>query len=210
MKRTGGLLSVLVAGLWWFFRELITHALFDRVLHMSAPGNALVWLTQYGPPLLFLGAGLWLFYRSRPLPTRQPEPTMRLEDVVKRIRGTDDVFGPDNSESMKVLQALEAIREKALHGTIAVFGCLYREWRATKPEHWPILVRHPIPPGHWTDHGISYIEFTTDRMGEVRDLANKEAATYIMLWFDAHEIDSVWPRARRRIDWANPIRWKDG
>jgi hypothetical protein len=137
---------------------------------------------------------------------RKPQPTKQLEGVVKQIIGKDDIFGPDNAESMQVLQALEAIREKALHGLIDVFGCDSREWRATKPAQWDMLVRHRIPADHWRDNRIDYLEFANDRFGEVRDLPNKTGPTHIMLWFDQTQVDSNWPR---KTDWKDIFRFWD-
>ena len=151
--------------------------------------------------------GFWPVIRGR-AKARPPEPNTRLEDVVKRIRSKEDIFGPENAESMKVLEALESIREKALHGSLTVFGCESREWRATKPEHWGLLVRHQIPAEHWKDHKIDYMEFATDRHGEVIDVPNARGATYRMLWFDKDQVSQLWPQRRRKIDWRNPINWR--
>jgi hypothetical protein len=137
------------------------------------------------------------------------EPTIKLRDTVVRIRGKDDIFGQDNKESDKVLEALEKLREKALHGIVDIFGCPYKEWASTKPAQWDTIPRHKIPAEHWGDHRIDYMEFASDGNGQSLDLANSAKPSYIMLWLDQTQVDEIWPRPRRQINWKNPIRFNE-
>ena len=75
---------------------------------------------------------------------RKPSPTMKLGDLLVRIVGKPDIFGPDNSESMQVLASLTLIREKAQNDELKVFG--RGEWRSTRPADMETLAPRSEPP----------------------------------------------------------------
>ena len=130
---------------------------------------------------------------------KKAEPNMRLEEAVKRIRGKEDIFGPDNSESASVLEALETLREKLLHEHIEAFGCRHEEWRAAHSDLRGMLVRHKIAAHHWEDHNLDYLTFTEDRAGLVVPIHKPLGeATHYQIWFDADQIDRVWPAPRKK------------
>lgn len=137
---------------------------------------------------------------------RKPAPTMSLEAVVKRIRGKEDIFGPENSESAEVLRALTLIRERAANGSLTIFGS--REARYVRPEHHATAIsRMPIPKEFWLDNTIDYIAFTTNRDGITKMVGkpNDRSNEYEYLWLDKHEVDTIWPPPRRTIRWRAPI-----
>src|SRR5262249_34517119 len=53
---------------------------------------------------------------------RKPRPDMPLKAVITRIRGKEDIFGFEKSESMEVFRALTRIREHAVTGQLTIFG----------------------------------------------------------------------------------------
>jgi hypothetical protein len=140
---------------------------------------------------------------------RAPRPNMKLEDVVKRIRGKDDIFGPENSESAQVLQALTLIRESAHNGALTIFGS--KEVRYVKPEHHEFAIsRMAIPPEFWKTYTFDYIAFTSNRDGITKPIGRPDdrSMEYEYIWLDRDQVDSLWPPPRKRIEWQNPIRFK--
>jgi hypothetical protein len=139
---------------------------------------------------------------------RNPEPDMRLEDAVKRIRGKDDIFGAEYSESTEVLKALNLIRERGANGSLAIFGS--KEVRFVKPEHLSLIPRLPIPKEYWEDNGLDYIAFTTNRHGISRPIGRTDDRTneYEYIWLDHRQVDSAWPTRRKKLELRNPIRLK--
>jgi hypothetical protein len=82
VRRLLGLGSFVVPALWIYFWEWIRSQIYERAQHMLAP--YFDWVTpeaaaKYLPPLLFVSAGLWLFWSTRPEATpktaaRPPDP----------------------------------------------------------------------------------------------------------------------------------------
>jgi hypothetical protein len=106
---------------------------------------------------------------------RNPEPSMRLEDAVKRIRGKDDVFGANDSEDRdrEVMRALTLIRERASSGSLAIFGS--KEVRFYKPADREIaLSRMPIPKGFWEAYELDCAAFKTNRDGITKPTAKPD------------------------------------
>jgi hypothetical protein len=69
VRRLLGLGSFVVTALWIYFWEWIRSQIYERVQHTLAP--YFEWLTldelgRYGPPAVFIGVGLWLFWLTRP------------------------------------------------------------------------------------------------------------------------------------------------
>ena len=98
---------------------------------------------------------------------RKPSPTVSLMDLLPRIRGTVDIFGPQYSESGKLADALALIREKAMLGEITVFG--KTNWRSATPENYKWLPRERISPEYWNTHELDYMEFVQDRRGVITE-----------------------------------------
>jgi hypothetical protein len=141
--------------------------------------------------------------------TRKPQPTIKLEDVVKRIRGKEDIFGQNNSESQEVLRALTLIREKAYNGALTIFGS--KEVRYVKPEqHHVATSRLVIPREFWEKYQLDYIAFASNRDGITKPIGRPDdrSIEYEYIWLDRHQVDEIWPPSRKSIDWKNPIRFK--
>jgi hypothetical protein len=136
---------------------------------------------------------------------KKTEPNFKLEELVRRIRGTDKLPGVNDPESIEILRVLELIRQKALLGIVDVFGCDHREWKGTQGVHRDMLPKHPIQREHWASHSMNCSEFLCDRLGLVCGAENgRTVDTYIMLWFDRSQVDRVWP-PRRSIEWRLPF-----
>lgn len=127
--------------------------------------------------------------------SKKPEPNMRLEDVVKRITGKTRLPLPMNSDSMDVLHACDAIREKALLGLITVFGGI--NWRTTPPADYDRMIRDAIPAEFWKKHKIDVIGFLNpqdDYRGFTCDMTGYRAPEdYYGIWFDRNQIGTQWP-----------------
>jgi hypothetical protein len=141
---------------------------------------------------------------------RKPRPDMKLEDVVKRIRGKEDIFGPENAESTQVLDALSRIRESGANGAVTIFGVKGLQYlpNSSSVIADAIVVRLVIPAVFWEKNAISYLGFVKDRIGVTEDTTttNQGFGTgYGYLWFDSMQVDSIWPPARVRIAWKNPF-----
>jgi hypothetical protein len=139
---------------------------------------------------------------------RKPQPNMRLEDVVKRIRGKDDIFGPENSESGEVFKALTLIREHGAIGSLMIFGS--KEIRYIKPEHHDLAVsRLPIPKEFWEANGFDYIAFLGNRHGITKPTQRPDDRSneYEYIWLDKDQVDNVWPPIKS-IEWRSPISFK--
>jgi hypothetical protein len=142
---------------------------------------------------------------------RNPQPTIRLEDVVKRIRGKDDIFGPENSESSEVLKVLTLIRENAANGSLIIFGS--QEARYVKPEHQGMAIsRMAIPKVFWETNAFDYIAFTTNRDGITKPTRKPDDRSdeYEYIWLDIQQVDAIWPKPKKRIEWQNPLRFREG
>lgn len=135
--------------------------------------------------------------------SRKAEPSMQLEEVVKRIRGKDDIFGRENSESMEVMRALQALREKAQLGLLEVYG--RKGWRSVRPAEYDLIPRVRIPVEYISEHWVSYIEFIDDRRGELSHDANSAPGEYIDIWFDRAQVEAMWPPRRFHLSFRNPI-----
>jgi hypothetical protein len=124
---------------------------------------------------------------------RKPSPTWSLQDdVLPRLRGTHDLFGPAFSESGKLADALADIREKALLGQVTVFA--RKGWRSATPASYPQIPREPVPADLWKSHSIEYLEFLKDRRGAITpNIPAGSSAEYIDLWFDEAEVRAAWP-----------------
>jgi hypothetical protein len=82
VRRLLGLGSFVIPALWIYFWEWIRSQLYERAQHMLAP--YFEWVTpdtaaKYLPPLLFVMAGLWLFWSTRP-ESRTIKPAAKLPD----------------------------------------------------------------------------------------------------------------------------------
>lgn len=109
---------------------------------------------------------------------RKPQPNMKLEDAVKRIRRKGDIFGPNNSESAEVMRALTLLREHGSTGELTIFGS--KEVRFVKPEHYDVAItRLPIPTEFWQTHDFDYIAFTDDQNGMTRDSTKAQGESRI-------------------------------
>jgi len=131
---------------------------------------------------------------------QKPTATMKFIDVLIRIRGKVDIFGPESSESRDVLATFTLIREKAINDEIVVFG--RKEWRMTRAEDLEILApRIPIPIKHWEDHVIDYTVFANDRLAitENNKTIQDTKDTYGDLWFDKNQVDTIWPAPKQTI-----------
>jgi hypothetical protein len=72
VRRIGGLLAFLVAGVWlpvWhYIAEFIRAALYERILHVLTPDVdvllSLEYALHYGIPVALVAVGLWLFLRT--------------------------------------------------------------------------------------------------------------------------------------------------
>jgi hypothetical protein len=141
---------------------------------------------------------------------RKPEPNMSLEDVVKRIRGKEDVFGPEHSESMEVLRAFKLLTERGATGAITIFGS--KGVRYVKPEFTDVaLTRLPIPAEFWQTNTFDYSAFLDDRSGVTRNETKPHelGSGYGYIWFDRQQINAIWPPRRRTLDWKNPFRFRE-
>lgn len=129
---------------------------------------------------------------TRALP---PQPTMRLEDVVKRITGLNELPGSNEPGSAQVFDACELLREKALNRAINVFGGL--NWRTTKPADYDKMVRGPIKPEFWLKNRINAIDLMgEDKRGRtvpLTGLAMSHDEDYFSIWFDENQVESIWP-----------------
>jgi hypothetical protein len=195
----------------WFYREGLKAWFFDQVIHMTDP--VLGYVVEFGPPLLLAGVTIWLLANGRSGFARgqnqKPQPNMRLEDVVKRITGLQRLPAAIEPGSTDIIDACELLREKALHDLIDVFGGI--GWRATRPADYDRMIRDRIPSNYWRDHQLDVIGFLggDDHRGRTCDLAGDSSGEdYYGIWFDKDQIDALWPAPKRRIDWRNPINWK--
>ncbi len=191
LKTTRGAAAItgVAALLTWFGREAIKAWFFDKIVQM-APTPGFEALVEYGPPVLFVAATLY-FVTRHPRRAYQAEPNMPLKEVLKQIRGKENVF--EAGDNMETLRALEALRERALHDQMTIFGWSYGEWRRTPPAHWHMLVRQRIPAVQWKSIHIDYQELSTDGLGMTIPLGDPSQEKYIGLFADRREVDSLWP-----------------
>src|SRR5580704_3040606 len=143
---------------------------------------------------------------------RKPRPDMALDSVLKRIRRKDDIFGPQSSESMEVGKAFRRIEEHALTGELVVFGVPGLRYVPEAAKVDAIVKRVPIPRDAWQKHSFDYTALLQDRSGRIApDDRHKDGfgTGWAYIWFDEHQIDAIWPRPRKTIDWRNPFRFRD-
>jgi hypothetical protein len=157
----------------------------------------------------------WQAYREE---HQHPRHDMRLETLVKRIVGSDDLRGSNNPD--KAGKALNDIRERALQGESAVWG--RRDALTTNLELYPLA---PIPADYWDEFAINFLRFTVAPAGEsmrIRGTPQREMiantvtttlhpvaradAIYSDLWFCAYQVDKIWPEPKRPFRWQLPIR----
>ena len=170
-----------------------------------------VWLTL-GAVLLFVTACRieWELMQEKDK-KRKPQANMNLEDVVKRIRGTDDIFGPNSSESAEVFKALKSLVEHGATGSLTIFGCKDVKCAPANYVDMAMPPRLPIPAEFWRTNSFDYTAFTGDRIGITRDGTSNDNAIgsgFGYIWFDRAQIDSIWPRPRSKINLRNPFRFK--
>jgi hypothetical protein len=143
---------------------------------------------------------------------RKPEPNMTLEEVVKRIRGKDDIFGPESSESMEVKRAFTWIEERAKTGAITVFAVKGISYFPDKGNADAYVRRFPVPANEWETHVIDYLAFLDDPKGRITPYSPTEEAKvgsgYAYVWFDRGEINSIWPAPKRKMRWRWPLSFK--
>lgn len=125
---------------------------------------------------------------------RKPEPTIRLKDVMSRIRGKSDHFGPDYKESQAVSDALLVLQEKAALGLISVFGRL--DWRNDSPSKSDNALRLPIPPDEFRRNYFGPMFFFENPSGGLFE-PQERVPKYVDIWFDRAEIDKLWPEPWR-------------
>jgi hypothetical protein len=143
---------------------------------------------------------------------RKSEPDMTFEQVIERIRGKKDIFGPENSESLEVSKAFRSIEERAASGALVIFGSkgirsldgLQRDTVGA------MLKRLPIPADFWSSNSFDYLSFIEDRSGATTDTTQRDqkfGSGYGNIWLDSKQVNSIWPEPRKRIAWSNPIRF---
>jgi hypothetical protein len=123
------------------------------------------------------------------------EPTIRVDEVVKRITGRSRIPGPTEPGTQDLLDACENLREKGLRGSIAIFGGI--NWRTTLPADYDRVIRDRISPEYWRDHKIDVIDLMNDPRGRTSGLNGVcEADDFYGVWFDRRQIDLLWPPKR--------------
>ncbi len=173
-----------------------------------------VWITA-GAILLFATACRieWELLKEK-AKNRTPRPDMSLEDLVRRVRGKQDVFGPEHPGDIEVLRAFTRIEEHAAAGAITVFGVPGVTHVASFGNPDAVARRVPIPVDAWRTHSLSYTDFLQDKSGRVDPTDQHQRIVgggYGNIWFDSRQIDSLWPTSRRRLNWRNPrqVQFKD-
>ena len=183
---------------------------------VESPGGLLGFLVEFGPPSVFALTTGWLMWRvfHRQNIKQIPEPDMRLEDVIRRIVGRSVLPLPNEPESRLVWDACERLREKALLGSIDVFGGI--NWRTTRPEDYDSMTRDRIKPDYWRSHRMHVVGFLEDddRRGRTAPL-DEDAFTegfhgtaadnYYGIWLSQHQIDAIWPPPRKKIRFRLPV-----
>jgi hypothetical protein len=126
----------------------------------------------------------------------RPEPTVRLEEVVKRILMVEKLPLPIDRGSTEVIHACNAIREKALNGILTVFGGI--DWRSTAPADYDRMVRAAIPADFWKNRKIDVVGFLDPQdnyRGFTCDMTGYRGRDdYYGIWFDRDETEATWPR----------------
>lgn len=123
------------------------------------------------------------------------QPSLRLEDVVKRLSGKSTLPGSNDRGSTQIFDVCEMLREKALQGAIDIFGGI--NWRSTRPADYDKMVRARVPADFWRTHRIDVIEFlgSPDKRGMTVALAPTArplgAEQYYGIWFDKNQIDAL-------------------
>lgn len=120
------------------------------------------------------------------------QPTIRADDVVMRILGLSSLPRANEPGSGAVFRACEDLREKALSGTLEVFGGL--NWRTTRPADYDQMVRERIPAEYWKHHRINVIGILgDDHRGNTTNLKGDWSHDdYYGIWFDQDQIDALW------------------
>jgi hypothetical protein len=120
-------------------------------------------------------------------------PDITLKDVLVRITGSDSLKG--EGVPKRIGDALLALREKALHGRIKVWGRL--GVRTTDSETYP---RREIEQNYWSEYEIPYMKtISNDFLGETefeypsRMAKGETLKIYTDLWFSRAQIDKIWP-----------------
>jgi hypothetical protein len=147
----------------------------------------------------------WKLYQSR---ASAVAPDMRLQDVLRHIIGSDNLFGSDNPQ--RTADALFAVREKAHLGQVSAWG--RRNVGVQELAAYPLT---PIPSEYWEEFGIGYLALLRDLRGETEraegpDLSpdfvlySKPDVIYRDLWFCRSQVRKSWPLQKARLNWRLP------
>ena len=150
----------------WFGRETIKAWFFEKVVHMIEPDKWLGLAVEYGPPLAFALAALWLLLNSRataPVATAPESGAwrwLRLGSAFTRRPSIYDISAKDflrlgpqygwdfaGSEGWLYLDMQNALVDAAANGLIAVWGReVKRNFPASLLHKIPLVA---IPTAHW-------------------------------------------------------------
>jgi hypothetical protein len=134
-------------------------------------------------------------------------PDMRLDIALKLIIGSEELRAQENAR--KVIEALLILREKSHLGLLSVWGRrVLQDGRQN--------IRTPIPPEYWECFIIKYVEYGRlseyiySAIGETsRESGNpsyEEDTIYRDIYFCSHPVRKVWPKPKKSLAFAWPVR----
>jgi len=191
---------------WWAYSGIIALVF---AMTGSAVGHSIVlpiWVWWAAAVFSFAAIAVraeWTLYKER---MSNVFPDMRLDAALKLIIGSDDLRSQGNAR--KATDALLILREKSHLGLLSVWG---RRVFQDECQH----LRTPIPPQYWHCFIIKYVEY--GRLSEYIDSAIGETSRergnplpddviYRDIYFCSHQVRNVWPKPKKSLSFAWPVR----
>jgi hypothetical protein len=198
IKRCLGLASFFGSAIWGFRWEAIRGILYERGWHMLTENTELLW--HYGPPVVLVGIGIWLFVwssKSAKVGSNQSDlgtsanPYWSIRDLFGHVRPdyplvaskTVGVATFDDIDKRWLPVGDQVMKQLSL-GRLHAIG---REFKGLRLSH-----AGPIPPDFWRTAKFTY--WFLDRIGTgILHAKNASGEEYADIEVNRAEALAIWP-----------------
>jgi len=203
--RFGGLIAFTAAAIWPIGRTMLPEfarsVIYDRLLSMLGP-----LFGTYGPSVVLIGIGLYLFWRSGHYSSRfrnatvaTGSQTLPMHEVVARVAA----LITDNDPAKFWPATRRVIRQAALDGDVQIYGHKSEDTGGSFRTSWS-LVTSPIPRTYWELADITEVATSAEHAEELMHntrphqlsdgrFTNEKIEYYAKLTAKRDDIRRKWP-----------------